>query len=495
MPVCGRNAFLRHSIRLFLDQDYSNRELIIVDGPDATAAASIPDHPLIQYHCLPLDVPSGAARSFGFQYAKGAFLAFWDDDDWHAPSRLSTQLAPLIANRCDLTALDTGLFLEAATGRFWRCANWLHERMFACNVNGKTLVFSRRAWAAVREYPENLSAGEDAAFLQEAIASGVRLQKLPNTGLFIYVRHCRNAWQFRPGGHENPDGWTAIAPDAAQSAIARAYQEIAQHATFVPRPASVPDADPLVTCAMPTADRRDYVPRAIRQFLNQDYANRELLILDDGSDPVADLVPDDPRIRYQRLELKLTVGAKRNLAASLANGEFIIHWDDDDWMANWRIRYQLESLRKSGAEVCGLNRFYYHSPDSGEAWEYIYPPHERPWLAGGTLCYRRQLAFDYPFRDVNVGEDNAFVWSLPQGKLLPLDNRDFYVATVHSGNTSPKQIEPDRWHRRPLRLVQKILDPARSPSRNPQRALLAAGQGIGDILRTTPLVRVLAELG
>ena len=50
---------------------------------------------------------------------------------------------------------------------------------------------------------------------------------------------------------------------------------------------------PLVSCIMPTADRRRFVPLAIQNFLQQDYPNRELVILDDGQDSVADLAPAD----------------------------------------------------------------------------------------------------------------------------------------------------------------------------------------------------------
>jgi glycosyltransferase involved in cell wall biosynthesis len=49
---------------------------------------------------------------------------------------------------------------------------------------------------------------------------------------------------------------------------------------------------------MPTANRRRFVPEAIRLFLAQDYEEKELVVLDDGEDAIADLIPDDPRIRY-----------------------------------------------------------------------------------------------------------------------------------------------------------------------------------------------------
>ena len=88
---------------------------------------------------------------------------------------------------------------------------------------------------------------------------------------------------------------------------------------------------PLVTCIMPTCDRHRFVPEAVRYFLRQDYPNLELVVVDDGNMPVAPLLPHDPRIRLIRLSDKKNVGAKRNIACAAAHGEFIVHWDDDDW--------------------------------------------------------------------------------------------------------------------------------------------------------------------
>src|SRR5262249_23901876 len=93
----------------------------------------------------------------------------------------------------------------------------------------------------------------------------------------------------------------------------------------------------LVSCIMPTADRRKFVPKAISYFQAQDYPNKELIIIDDGAESAVDLVPNDPLIRYIRLYAKKTVGAKRNMACEEARGEIIAHWDDDDWMASWRL--------------------------------------------------------------------------------------------------------------------------------------------------------------
>ena len=122
------------------------------------------------------------------------------------------------------------------------------------------------------------------------------------------------------------------------------------------------DTGPLVSCVMPTANRRAFVPQAIRYFLRQDYAKKELLVLDDGSDPVADLVPNSDVIRYIRLPQRMSLGAKRNLACAEARGEVIAHWDDDDWYAAFRLQYQVKSLVSSTAEICGSRQPLFFDP-------------------------------------------------------------------------------------------------------------------------------------
>jgi hypothetical protein len=87
-------------------------------------------------------------------------------------------------------------------------------------------------------------------------------------------------------------------------------------------------------------------------FQRQDYTTTELLVVDDGDDAIGDLLAADERIRHIRLSTKMTVGAKRDLACEEARGEIITHRDDDDWHAPHCLRYQVEALLRSGADVC-----------------------------------------------------------------------------------------------------------------------------------------------
>jgi glycosyltransferase involved in cell wall biosynthesis len=198
---------------------------------------------------------------------------------------------------------------------------------------------------------------------------------------------------------------------------------------------------------MPTANRRQFVPSAIRYFQAQTYPSRELVILDDGAESVADLIPDDPTIRYTRLTGRRTLGAKRNESVEASRGDLIMHWDDDDWVAPRRIAYQVEVLLREEAEVCGTRQLLYFEPATGQTWLYEYPANQRRWLIGGTLLYKREFWRRSPFPSIDVGEDSSFVLNQQLERAVVLTDYDFYVAMVHPGNTSQKIHAGPYWSR------------------------------------------------
>jgi len=208
---------------------------------------------------------------------------------------------------------------------------------------------------------------------------------------------------------------------------------------------------------MPTRNRRRFVGQAIWYFLRQDYPSRELIIVDDGKDAIADLVPKDERIHYVRPKQQMTLGAKRNLACELSQGEFIAHWDDDDWMAPQRLSVQVRELLAAGADLCGLSDLLYYYLEAGEAWLYRYPAGKRPWLAGGTLLYRRLAWAAHPFSESNVGEDSAFVWQFPPEHVQVVPDISLYIAIKHAGNTAAKSLGGTSWQQRPLDEVSQLL--------------------------------------
>ena len=200
----------------------------------------------------------------------------------------------------------------------------------------------------------------------------------------------------------------------------------------------------LVSCIMPTANRRTFVPWAIADFLRQDHPARELIVVDDGDDPVDDLMPGDERIVYVRLPARQTIGAKRNLACERAHGELIAHWDDDDWHAPHRLRAQVEALSDPRIGIVGIREPLYFEPATGRAWRYIYRGSGQ-WLAGNSLCYRRAVWERQPFADVDIGEDSRFVGAARQWRIADVADPSIHVGIVHASNVSPKRTRERSW--------------------------------------------------
>lgn len=214
---------------------------------------------------------------------------------------------------------------------------------------------------------------------------------------------------------------------------------------------------PLVSCIMPTADRRLFVPQAIKYFLRQDYAKRELIIVDDGAEAVRDLVPDDESILYIRMDRKASLGAKRNLACEYARGEIIIDWDDDDWYAPHRVSYQVAALLEAGADLCGTNDLLFYDMIKERGWRYVYPSDRKLWLSGSTLCYTRACWAAQRFADVTLCEDVMFVWNPTPKRMIALPDPTFHMGAIHLHNASPKHTEGPNWYPHSIAHLRNLL--------------------------------------
>lgn len=469
MPTRDRRDWMLQSIAYFERQDYPHRELIIIHDGAEDYGQEIPCDPRIRYIQLGKRLHIGAKRNQACKLARGTIIAHWDDDDWYGSDRLSAQVAPLLAGAADITGLTGTTFFDLDRWEFWGCTPQLHQRLFVRDVHGGTLVYRRDVFDRLAHYPD-ISLAEDAAFLQAAVARGARLQSLAADEHFLYVRHGANSWTFRCGQHLDPRGWQRIdeppslahdrayyadrasktgtaraAPNGIKSAATKtgAAPLTSQPSGIVTQGTSQP---PLASCIMPTRNRRKFVAQAIGYFLRQDYPRRELVILDDGDDRVRDLVPDMPSIRYVAVSERLRLGSKRNAAIEAGSGDIILHWDDDDWMGAQRITRQVRALLAEDADICGSSAVRFCEVATGRLSVYRYPPSERRWLYGATLCYRRALWQQKPFEPLDIGEDTRFVWAHPQGRVVDLGEFPDFVAIVHDNNTSrPRPLSGRRW--------------------------------------------------
>jgi glycosyltransferase involved in cell wall biosynthesis len=206
-------------------------------------------------------------------------------------------------------------------------------------------------------------------------------------------------------------------------------------------PATAPAThQPLVSCIMPTCNRRSFLPLALQSFARQEYPRRELVVVDDGAKAVADLLEGVELTRYERISSRLSIGEKRNRACALAQGEIIAHWDDDDWYGPQRLSQQVAPLLACEADLTGLDTSCSLELPAGRFWRLGAELHRRMFVGnvhGGTLVYWKQL-FDSGLRypDVNLAEDAGFIRAaLRQGKrLVRLPNEELFVYVRHGHN-------------------------------------------------------------
>jgi glycosyltransferase involved in cell wall biosynthesis len=193
----------------------------------------------------------------------------------------------------------------------------------------------------------------------------------------------------------------------------------------------------LVSCIMPTSGRRKYIPAAIECFMAQTHSAKELIVIDDGPDRVSDLIPSGGMVRYYHLQDRRSIGEKRNIAIGLAGGDYIAHWDDDDWSHPARLREQLKALIGAQGAIAGYSSMYFIDEAGEKAWIYKGDPN---YALGTSLFYTRAYWKGGRFLDINVEEDNKFIERAQNSRgLVTRDAGDRMVARIHSRNTCDKK--------------------------------------------------------
>lgn len=212
-----------------------------------------------------------------------------------------------------------------------------------------------------------------------------------------------------------------------------------------------------VSVIMPS-NRPDFLPRAIEIFRSQDWEDKELIIIptEYNTRRCGHLAVPEPNIKLFAVPPDCTIGERRNLACDWAEGEVIIHFDDDDWYAPNYITKSVEHLKATGADATGLSSAFFYlapkglgpeSPHAESAWEYSYTG-SQPYVIGSGMCYYKRIWEQNDFKCINEGEDAAFCANA--GRVIPHSYKEGMVAMIHARNTAShkqlrhmKQIDPN----------------------------------------------------
>ena len=200
---------------------------------------------------------------------------------------------------------------------------------------------------------------------------------------------------------------------------------------------------PPVSVITLTRDRRSFIPLAKYCFLAQTYPEHllEWVIVDDGKDPIKDLVSDLPNVTYVLLDEPLTIGAKRNLAISRAKHDVLVMMDDDDVYPNnsvlARVAHMLAEPKKDCLFSTMLPCYEIHETKSFMNVPPITLDMSKR-LSEATLCFTRQFWQERRFPDQQIAEGDAFGHGREQ-MCREVSPQEVIVSLSHKKTTSSRK--------------------------------------------------------
>lgn len=210
---------------------------------------------------------------------------------------------------------------------------------------------------------------------------------------------------------------------------------------------------PLVSICTPTFNRRPFFPIIIKCFLQQDYPldKMEWIIIDDGTDPIGDLVNHISQVKYFYYEEKMNLGKKRNLMHEKSSGEIIIYMDDDDYYPPQRVSHAVDTLLSNPSYLCaGSSAMHIYFKHSNEM--YCFGPYgQNNHATAATFAFRKKLLESCSYdNNSSISEEKTFLnnWSIP---IIQLEPTKTILVFSHIHNTFDKKellLQPDNKYRK-----------------------------------------------
>jgi glycosyltransferase involved in cell wall biosynthesis len=213
MPTRNRRRFVAQSLRYFEEQDYPNKELIIVDDGDDLVVDLVSQRAHVYYLAPQYARTVGVKRNIACEAAHGDIICHWDDDDWYSPSRLSYQVELLANGEADITGLHLHSVLDLERMQGWQCEDATEPLPGVEGMHYGTAMYRKHLWMNQARFCNSSKGDDGSGFVRRLINLGARVYTLPCIGHQVYVRHGRNIWKYRPGERIGSEMWHRVGLD------------------------------------------------------------------------------------------------------------------------------------------------------------------------------------------------------------------------------------------------------------------------------------------
>jgi glycosyltransferase involved in cell wall biosynthesis len=197
---------------------------------------------------------------------------------------------------------------------------------------------------------------------------------------------------------------------------------------------------PLVSLCTPTFNRRPFIPFMIKCFQDQTYPKDKIewIIIDDGTDPIEDLVKDIPQVKYFYYDEKMVLGKKRNLMHAKSTGDIIIYMDDDDYYPPERISHAVEMLQNNPkCLIAGSSEMHIYFESKNTVYQC--GPYGPNHATAATFAFRKELLTKTRYNeDAACAEESGFLkqYSFP---MVQLDTLKTILVCSHKHNSLNKE--------------------------------------------------------
>jgi glycosyltransferase involved in cell wall biosynthesis len=199
---------------------------------------------------------------------------------------------------------------------------------------------------------------------------------------------------------------------------------------------------PIVSVCTPTFNRRPFINTLFECFKNQTYPQDKIewIIVDDGTDKIKDLIESSgiSQIKYYELDVKITLGAKRNLMHEKTSGDIIVYMDDDDYYPPERIQHAVEMLMSNKEIlVAGSSEMYIYFKHINKMFQC--GPYNNNHATAATFAFKKELLKITKYNDTkSLSEERDFLkdYTIPMIQLDPIKT---ILVFSHIHNTFDKK--------------------------------------------------------
>ena len=121
------------------------------------------------------------------------------------------------------------------------------------------------------------------------------------------------------------------------------------------------DNRPLITVIMPAYNVEKFLERSVNSVLNQDYANLDILVIDDGSEDDTLKIAKKLQLKDSRIRIihqdNQGVSVARNVGLENALGDYIMFVDTDDYIDKEMCSTLMDAMLKHNIDIVSVDSY------------------------------------------------------------------------------------------------------------------------------------------